>query len=144
MVLLPTVYVDNRDWVLTLTGLRPYPKVARDLMGMAEANGWWIMDGLPTRIAPDGFTHRIRVEVGRKPVRGRHGYRYMALWTSDAGEFSQFSVSKILGMSTEWNGWISIPGITDIMSKIGNNPLNTVPALPGPCGAGTGQIEEVA
>jgi hypothetical protein len=130
MALPPIRYTDGTDWVITTAGIRPYPKAAHELMELAESRGWWILDGLPVRIAPDGFTHRIRVEVGRAPVRGRNGYRYMILWTSEAEvPHAQFHVNKVMAISTEWDGWISVPGTSDVMAKINRFPLTAAPVL---------------
>lgn len=156
MALPPIRHVDATDWVLTTAGIRTYPKAAHELIEFAESRGWWALDGLPVRVAPDG-THRIRVEVGRSPVMGRNGYRYMILWTSEPeNAHAQFHVSKILAISTEWateshrcsrpecvitqrNGWISVPGVSDVMTKIERFPLSTPPALQDTPGAGGDQ-----
>lgn len=128
MALLPTVYEDSRDWVITVSGVRPYPKAAKELLELAESRGWWTLDGLPVRVASDGL-HRIRVEIGRRPSGGRNGYRYMALWTSDVGDHGQFAVAKIMAMSTEWDGWIQISGISDVRAKIEHWPAKPAPVL---------------
>ena len=151
MALPPIRYVDGTDWVLTTAGQRPYPKAAQELIELAESRGWWTMNGLPVRVAPDGFTHRIRVEVGRAPIMGRdpvtvlprlmNGYRYMVLWTSEPGPHAQFHVNKIMAISTEWDGWISVPGTSDVMAKINRFPLNAPPALTDVPGAGGDQTK---
>ena len=156
MALPPIRYADGTDWVLTTAGIRPYPKAAQELIQFAESRGWWAINayqdnGALVRVAPDGFTHRIRVEVGRAPtvaldpvmVRPRlmNGYRYMILWTSEPGSHSQFHVNKIMAISTEWGGWTSVPGTSDVMAKINRFPLITPPALTDTPGAGGGQTK---
>lgn len=143
----PEVYQDSRDWVLTTQGVKSYPKAANQLIELAESRGWWALDGLPVRAAPDGLL-RIRVEIGRGPVAGRNGYRYMVLWTMEPGPHSQFSVTKIMAMSTEWDGWVQVPGTSDIMAKMNRFPLQAgrsrshsvtaAPALRDFPGAGAG------
>jgi hypothetical protein len=129
MAIPPIRYTDGTDWVLTTAGIRPYPKAAHELMELAESRGWWIMNGLPVRVAPDG-THRIRVELGRSSSGGLNGYRYMILWTSEVEvPHAQFHVNKIFAISTEWNGWISVPGTSDVMAKINRFPLTAAPVL---------------
>jgi hypothetical protein len=94
------------------------------------------------RVAPDGFTHRIRVEVGRAPIMGRNGYRYMILWTSEVEEpHAQFHVNKIMGLSTEWNGWISVSGTSDVMAKMNRFPLTAAPVLRDDPGTGAAQTK---
>ena len=144
MALPPIRYVDGTDWVLTTAGIRPYPKAAKELIQLAESRGWWAINayqdsGALVRVAPDGFTHRIRVEVGRAPVVGRNGYRYMILWTSEPGPHSQFHVNKIMAISTEWNGWISVPGTSDVMAKINRFPMIAPPVSVAEPGTGGDQ-----
>jgi len=129
---------------LTTAGIRPYPKAAKELIQLAESRGWWAINayqdsGALVRVAPDGFTHRIRVEVGRAPVVGRNGYRYMILWTSEPGPHSQFHVNKIMAISTEWNGWISVPGTSDVMAKINRFPMIAPPVSVAEPGTGGDQ-----
>jgi hypothetical protein len=63
----------------------------------------------------------------------------MILWTSDVAEHSQFAVAKIMAMSTEWAGWIQVPGVSDVMSKIEHWPLKPAPVLPDHRGTGATQ-----
>jgi hypothetical protein len=133
MAIPPIRYADGTDWVLTTAGIRPYPKAAKELMEFAESRGWWAINayqdsGALVRVAPDGFTHRIRVEVGRAPIMGRNGYRYMILWTSEVNQpHAQFHVNKIMAISTEWDGWISVPGVSDVMAKMNRFPMIAPP-----------------
>lgn len=137
MALSPTVFEDSREWVITKSGVHPYPKAAYELVTLAESRGWWALDGLPNRLDPSGLIHRIRVEVGRPPIAGRFGFRYMALWTSE--DSPQFSLAKIMAFSTEWGfadrrdavpiedrfpgyRWVQIPGVSDVMTKIEKFP----------------------
>lgn len=135
MALPPIRYVDGTDWVLTTAGIKPYPKAANQLMELAESRGWWTMNGLPVRLAPDGSVHRIRVEVGRGPFAGRNGYRVMVLWTSEPGPHSQFHVEKCFIMSTEWDGW-KATGVADVMAKIDRHPVTAALVLRDDPGTG--------
>lgn len=145
MAIPPIRYADGTDWVLTTAGIRPYPKAAKELMEFAESRGWWAINayqdsGALVRVAPDGFTHRIRVEAGRAPIMGRNGYRYMILWTSEVDQpHAQFGVSKLMAISTEWDGWISVPGVSDVMAKMNRFPLTAAPLLRDDPGTGAAQ-----
>ena len=110
----------SRKWI-------PYPEDAQELIDLANAYGWGVDQGLPTRHTHDGEIY-VRVLIGRErgpnPLNGKasNGVQFHLTWRlRDHAWFTSEGYANVGNRA--WSSWRTVRSYDYVRNTITNNPV---------------------